>query len=82
MRHGDDLDTAFSPVDGRLVTPAQWFADADGSFFVKFRKKNEDTDEDVIEAIGTLPRCTERLIEAYVRGLGTELMPDAPMFRN
>jgi len=75
-------DTAFSPVDCRTVAPTQWFTDKTGSFFVKYRKKVESTDEAAIEAIGTLSRRTERLIEAYLAELSTELLPDAPMFRN
>ena len=75
-------DTAFSPIDCRTVTASQWFADREGSFFVKFRRKVEDTDEGAIEAIGTLSRRTERLIEVYLADLATELLPDAPIFRN
>jgi hypothetical protein len=75
-------DTAFSPVDCRTVAPMPWFADKTGSFVVKYRQKVETTDEAAIEAIGTLSRRTERLIEAYLADLGTELLPDAPMFRN
>jgi hypothetical protein len=75
-------DTAFSPVDCRTVTPAQWFTDKGGSFFVKYRQKTGATDEDAAQAIGTLSRRTERLIEVYLAGLGTDLLPEAPMFRN
>jgi hypothetical protein len=75
-------DTAFSPVDCRTVTPIQWFADKAGSFFVKYRQKVEVADQRAIEAIGTLSRRTERLIEYYLSHLGTELLPDVPMFRN
>jgi histidine ammonia-lyase len=35
-----------------------------------------------IEAIGTLSRRTERLIDTYLTQLGTELLPDGSMFRN
>jgi putative SOS response-associated peptidase YedK len=75
-------DTAFSPVDCRTVAPAQWFADKTGSFFVKYRQKVEFTDENAVAAIGTVSRRTERLIEAYLADLGTELLPNTPMFRN
>lgn len=75
-------DTAFSPVDGRTVAPSQWFSDSTGSFFVKFRQKTENADKQAIEAIGTLSKRTERLIEAYLGELGADLMPDVPMFRN
>jgi hypothetical protein len=75
-------DTAFSPVDCRTVTPTQWLTDKTGSFFVKHRQKTGATDEGAPQAIGTLSRRTERLIELYLAGLGTDLLPDAPMFRN
>ena len=75
-------DTAFSPVDCRTVASTQWFADRTGSFFVKYRQKVEAADENAVEAIGTLSRRTERLIETYLAELGTELLPDAPIFRN
>ena len=75
-------DTAFSPVDCRTVTPAQWFTDKTGSFFVKYRQKMGATDAGAAQAIGTLCRRTERLIEIYLAGLGTDLLPEAPIFRN
>jgi hypothetical protein len=75
-------DTAFSPVDCRTVTPTQWLTDKTGSFFVKHRQKTGATDEGAPQAIGTLSRRTERLIELYLAGLCTDLLPDAPMFRN
>ena len=75
-------DTAFSPVDCRTVTPTQWFTDKTGSFFVKYRQKMGATDEGAAQAIGTLSRRTERLIEVYLAGLGTDVLPEAPMFRN
>jgi hypothetical protein len=74
-------DTSFSPVDCRTVAPKQWFAETAGSFFVKYRQKVESIDETAIEAIGTLSSRTERLIEAYLAVLGTEPLPDAPLFR-
>lgn len=75
-------DTQFSPVDCRMMATRFWFEDDAGSFFVKYRKKVQDTDEDAVEAIGTLSRRTEALIDAYLKWLGTELHPDAPLFRN
>jgi hypothetical protein len=75
-------DTQFSPVDCRTLAPKNKRVDRAGLFFVKFRQKTQDTDEDAIEAIGTLSRRTQRLIEGYVASLATELMPDAQMFRN
>jgi hypothetical protein len=75
-------DTQFSPVDCRTTAPRHWFSDKAGSFFVKFRKKMEDTDPDAVEAIGTLSPRSEALITLYLTKLGTELLPDAPLFRN
>ena len=75
-------DSQFAPVDCRNVALIHWFMDATSSFFVKFRKKVEEADENIIEAIGTLSKRTERLIDYYLAGLGTELLPEAPMFRN
>ena len=75
-------DTQFSPVDCRTLAPRNKGRDRDGLFFAKYRQKTQDTDEDAIEAIGTLSRRTQRLIQGYVASLATELMPDAPMFRN
>jgi hypothetical protein len=49
---------------------------------VKYCQKVQDADQKVIEAIGTLSRRTERLIDTYLTQLGTELLPDGPMFRN
>ena len=60
-------DTAFSPVDCRTVTPTQWLTDKTGSFFVKHRQKTGATDEGAPQAIGTLSRRTERLIETLPR---------------
>jgi hypothetical protein len=75
-------DTQFSPVDCRTLTPNDSCEDENGVFFVKYRAKTKDTDEDAIEAVGTLSKRTQRLIEAYLSWQGTELMPDATMFRN
>ena len=74
-------DTQFAPVDCRTVSASQWYADRDGSFFVKFRQKMEGH-ESAIEAIGTISRRTERLIEHYLETAGFEPHPDAPLFRN
>jgi hypothetical protein len=75
-------DTQFSPVDCRTLAPKNKGEDRTGLFFVKLRQKTQDTDEEAIEAIGTLSRRTQRLIQGYAASLATELMPDAPMFRN
>jgi hypothetical protein len=75
-------DTQFSPVDCRTLVPKNKGEDRTGMFFVKLRQKMQDTDEEAVEAIGTLSRRSRRLIEVYTSSLGTELMPDAPLFRN
>jgi hypothetical protein len=78
-------DTSFSPVDCRTVSSSHWFIDQTGSFFVKYRQKVQDADEQIVEAIGTVSRRTEQLIDTYVAELaksGVELLPDVPLFRN
>jgi hypothetical protein len=75
-------DTQFSPVDCRTIASRHWFTDPAGSFFARFRKKMEATDPDAVEAIGTLSRRTEALIKTYLAGLGTDLLPESPIFRN
>ncbi len=75
-------DTQFSPVDCRTLTPNERSEDESGMFFMKYRAKTKDIDENAIEAVGTLSKRTQRLIDAYLAWQGTELMPDAPMFRN
>jgi hypothetical protein len=75
-------DTQFSPVDCRTLAPKNKGEDRNGIVFMKFRQKTQSTDEEAVEAIGTLSRRTQRLIAAYIKSLPTELMPDAPMFRN
>jgi hypothetical protein len=74
-------DTQFAPVDCRLLSPRNRCKDSTGFYFVKFRQKTKDTDEEAVEAIGTLSKRSQRLVEAYLATL-PELMPDAPMFRN
>jgi len=75
-------DTQFAPVDCRTLAPKHWFADKQGPFFVKYRQKVQERDEDAIQAIGTLSNRTAALIKAYLAGLGSEPLPDAPLFRN
>jgi hypothetical protein len=75
-------DTQFSPVDCRLLAPRNKRSDKGGLYFVKYRQKAKDTDEDAVEAIGTLCKRTQRLVDAYLASLPAELLPDAPMFRN
>ncbi len=75
-------DTQFSPVDCRTLTPNEQSEDESGMFFMKYRAKTKDIDENAIEAVGTLSKRTQRLIDAYLAWQGTELMPGSPMFRN
>ena len=75
-------DTAFSPVDCRTVTPTPMVCRQSRIVLREVPAEDRSADEDAVEAIGTLSRRTERLIEAYLAELGTELLPDTPMFRN
>jgi hypothetical protein len=54
----------------------------DAPFFVKYRQKVQETDDDAVQAVGTLSKRTAALIKAYLAGLGSEPLPDAPLFRN
>jgi len=69
-------DTQFSPVDVRSLKASQRRQDARGGFFVSRRGKTGQ------EVIGTLTRRGERVLEAYLRSLGFEIVGDAPLFRN
>jgi hypothetical protein len=69
-------DTQFSPVDCRMLTPAQRLQDRRGVFFDTSRAKTGRA------AIGTLSRRSVRLLDAYIERLGMELHSNAPMFRN
>lgn len=65
-------DTAFSPVDCRGLGTAHLVG---GSFQVDRAKTGQP-------AIGTLSRGSRKVLDAYLRGLGVTLTPDAPIFRN
>ncbi len=65
-------DTSLSPVDVRTLTPAQ----REGDAFKVARAKTGRA------AIGTLGRRAARVVDAYIMGLGAELAPNAPIFRN
>jgi len=65
-------DTSYSPVDVRRLTPAQ----RDGQAFTTERGKTGR------EAIGTLSHAGARILDAYLKGLGVEIAPNAPIFRN
>jgi hypothetical protein len=69
-------DTQLSPVDVRSLTAAQRAKDAQGAVFFQDRTKTGRA------AAGTLSRRAERVLDAYLEGLGVELHDDAPLFRN
>jgi hypothetical protein len=62
-------DSSLSPVDVRSLTPAQRVRDSHGDVFM-------------LAAKGTITRRTRRVLEAYLAGVGAEIAPDAPIFRN
>lgn len=69
-------DTSFSPVDVRTLTPAQAMKTAQEWGFLIARTKSREA------AFGTLSKRTQRLVLAYVEGLGVTLLDDAPIFRS
>lgn len=71
-------DTQFSPVDVRTLAERHRTAAQKGLFFDRQEDGRAKTGR---AAIGTVSRRTERLIAAYLRHMGTELLPDAVLFR-
>jgi hypothetical protein len=69
-------DTQFSPVDCRMLTPAQRVRDTRGGYFDTSRAKTGK------DAIGTLSKRTEQVLDAYLAALPIDLHADAPIFRN
>jgi hypothetical protein len=69
-------DSMLSPVDARTLTPSQCSYDAVGVMFVLDRAKTGRG------AAATLSPWSLAILTAYVRKLGIEQMPDAPIFRN
>lgn len=70
-------DTMFSPVDVRTLTPAQAVTAGDGDWGFRIaRAKSGEA------AFGTLSSRTQRLVLAYLEGLGVTLLDDAPIFRS
>jgi hypothetical protein len=65
-------DTSFSPVDVRTLTPAQRHGDA-------FHIARGKTDK---PAVGTLTGRSRRVVQGYLKRLGVEIAPNAPIFRN
>ncbi|WP_139198804.1 hypothetical protein [Devosia sp. YR412] len=68
-------DTGFSPVDVRTLTPSQAATSGSDLVFLIERAKTSEN------AIGTLSRRTQRLVEAYIRSLPYDLHEEAPIFR-
>jgi hypothetical protein len=69
-------DTQLSPVDIRSLTAAQGVRDARGFAFLLERAKTGRA------AAGTLSRRAEMIVDAYIAGLGVELLANATIFRN
>lgn len=69
-------DSQLSPVDVRRLTAAQRVRDAHGLAFLLDRAKTGRG------AVGTLTRRSEAIVNAYIAGLGVELLDNAPIFRN
>lgn len=69
-------DSQFSPVDVRTLRLRQRVKDAVGTVFNIGRAKTGRA------AAGTLSRRSEFVLDAYLRQLGVDLTPDAPIFRN
>jgi hypothetical protein len=61
-------DTMLSPVDVRTLTKKQRREDEHGRLF--FETKRAKTDEEVL---GTLTRCSQAVLNAYLAKLGMEL---------
>lgn len=71
-------DTGFSPVDVRTLAERHR-AVAGGRLI--FDRQDDGRTKTGRAAFGTLSRRTERLVDAYLAGLGTERLPDAVLFR-
>ena len=67
-------DTLLSPVDVRLLTPAQ--RSIDKLLFIVARAKTGRA------ANATISRRTSRVLDAYLAQLGAKIARDAPIFRN
>lgn len=69
-------DSSLSPVDARRLTQAQRFKDGQGEVFRLARAKTGRA------AAATLTRRSVRVLDAYLAGLGAQIAPAAPIFRN
>lgn len=68
-------DSQLSPVDVRSLTASQRVRDAQGLAFVLSRAKTGRG------AVGTLTRRSAAVVDAYIAGLGFDLLDNAPIFR-
>jgi hypothetical protein len=69
-------DTQLAPIDCRRLTPAQMTRNGQRITFAIDRAKTGAA------ALGTLCMRTQRLLAAYIDGLGAEPLPDAPLLRH
>jgi hypothetical protein len=69
-------DSSLSPVDVRMLTPAQRMKDKQGDWFRIIRTKSGQA------GAATMSRRTIRLLDAYTANFGAEIALDAPIFRN
>jgi hypothetical protein len=69
-------DTQFAPIDCRKLTPAQMMTKGERVQFTVGRAKTG------APAIGTLCERSQRLLKAYIVGIGVELLPTVPILRN
>lgn len=69
-------DTGFAPVDARTLTPNDAIQMGDDWGFAI------DRDKTGVPVLGTLSLRTQRLVVAYLDGLGASVLPDAPLFRS
>jgi hypothetical protein len=69
-------DSMCSPVDVRSITPSQVRSDATGIWFALGRAKTGRA------AAATLSPWSQAILRAYLAKLGTEIAPNAPVFRN
>jgi hypothetical protein len=69
-------DSMCSPVDVRSLTPAQARSDAQGVWFELGRAKTGRA------AAATLSPWSLAILTAYVKKLGVDIAPNAPIFRN
>jgi len=69
-------DSSLSPIDVRTLTPSQRRRDGQGDVFKIARAKTGRA------AAATISRRTSRVLDAYLAGLGADLAPNTPIFRN